>query len=365
MKNLTLPSKIYIIRPNLKVQAAESHISNGLKDGFLDLKFNCKIINSLELIKEEENILIIDDLANYRSERNISYAKKLYEKGIIIALWVYWPIPKESKYYQLHNKLIRKNLNIFRILYGERELTSMSDFEKLTNRKYYKIPNASPKMPKKKSFNKINLSKKDDFDVVFIGSNMKSKSFLFKKVIPLLKKINPSIKVGLFGRGFNKRVRIANAIIKISNIFIAPLSNKLNNFVIEVMSKLNQVISTERELRIYQNSKICINYHEDSPKHIIYNLRYFKIPFYGGFQIVDSPLNISPYFNNHQVVHINSANEKEWVDIIIHYLTHPLERYKIQIEGNKKALKSHSYKERAKIFLSLYSDLLDKDLFKK
>ncbi len=365
MKNLSLPSKIYIVRPNLKVQAAESHISNGLRDGFLEQNLNCEIINSLELIKQEENILIIDDLANYRSERNISCAEKLSQKGIVIALWVYWPILKESKYYSLHNKLISKHLNIFKIIYGERETISMREFEKFTNRKYYKIPNASPIIPKNKYCNKFNHSKKDNFDVIFIGSNMKSKLFLFKKVIPLLKKINPSIKVGLFGRGFNKRVRIANAIIKISNIFIAPLSKKFNYFVNERMSKLNQVVSMERELSLYQNSKICINYHEDTPQHIIYNLRYFKIPYYGGFQLVDSPLKVSPYFNNNQVVHINSNDEKEWVDIINHYLTHPLERYKIQINGNKRALKYHSYKERSRIFLNLYSDLQEKNKFKK
>jgi hypothetical protein len=279
-------------------------------------------------------------------------------------LWVYWPILKDSKYYSLHNKLIKKHLNIFKIIYGEREPISMRDFENFTNKKYYKIPNASPIIPKKKYLN-FNNSKKDNFDVVFIGSNMKSKSFLFKKVIPLLKKTNPYIKVGLFGRGFNKRVRIANFIIKIANILVAPLSKKLNYFINESMSRLNHVISMERELSIYQNSKICINYHEDTPQHIIYNLRYFKIPYYGGFQIVDSPLKVSPYFNNNQVVHINSKDAKKWVDVITHYLTNPLERYKIQIAGNKRALKFHSYKERSRIFLNLYSELVQKEQLKK
>ena len=72
----------------------------------------------------------------------------------------------------------------------------------------------------------------------------------------------------------------------------------------EKMVKFNQVITTEREVNIYRNSKICINFHEDTPKHIIYNLRYFKIPFFGGFQLVDSPLNQSPYFTNEEVFHI-------------------------------------------------------------
>ena len=35
-------------------------------------------------------------------------------------------------------------------------------------------------------------------------------------------------------------------------------------------------------------------------------MRYFKIPYFGGFQIVDSPLENSPYFENDEVVHISS-----------------------------------------------------------
>ena len=124
------------------------------------------------------------------------------------------------------------------------------------------------------------------------------------------------------------------------------------------MNNLNQVISNEREELIYKNSKICINYHEDTPQHIIYNLRYFKIPYYGGFQIVDSPLKKSPYFKNDEVIHISSKDEKIWVETINYYLNNPLERFKVQLNGNKRALKCHSYKERAKIFLKLYSDLI-------
>ena len=189
---------------------------------------------------------------------------------------------------------------------------------------------------------------------------MKRNSFIFKKVLPLLKKENPNIKIGLFGRGFNKRVRIANAIIKISNKLVAPFSLNLNNFVTNKMVQMNQVITKEREVNIYRNSKICINYHEDTPKHIIYNLRYFKIPFFGGFQLVDSPLKKSPYFTNEEVFHIDSDDEKEWVKKINYFLRNPLERYRIQLKGNQKAIEFHSYKERAKLFLEIYSEIINK-----
>ena len=359
MSTLKKPSKIFIIRPNIKVQAAESHISLGLMNGFLELDIDCKIISGINFLpKDRKNILIIDDLANYRSESDIKKISKISKEGAIVALWVHWPILRNSKYFDLHNLLIRKYLNLFEILYGERESESMIDFQKITKRKYYIIPNAAPPLPKKEDYQEKNITNKDNFDIVFIGSKMRSKDFIFKKVLPLLKKQNPNLKIGLFGRGFNKRVKIANAIIKISNKFVAPISLNLNNFVTNKMVKLNEVVTKEREVKLYRNSKICINYHEDTPKHIIYNLRYFKIPFYGGFQIVDSPLKRSPYFTNKEVFHIDSNDEQEWVKKINYFLRNPLERYRIQIEGNQKALKFHSYNERAKQFLRIYSEII-------
>jgi spore maturation protein CgeB len=358
MSKFKIPQKVYIVRSNLKVQAAESHISTGLMKGFLDLEIKCCIVDRLDLINEEEkDILVIDDLSNYRSEENIEKAYSLSKNGVIIALWVHWPILKNSKYFDLQESLIVKHLDIFKILYGEREVKSMHDFQNFTNRKYYKIPNASPPLPHNKTLSDVNFCNKNSFDVVFIGSKMKTKYFLFNKVLPLLRKTHPKIKIGLFGRGFNRRVRIANGIIKLSNKYIEPLSSKLNNFINQRMNKINQVISSEREYCIYSNSKICINYHEDTPQHTIYNLRYFKIPFYGGFQIVDSPLPQSPYFDNDEVIHINSNNENKWVEKINYYLSNPLERYKVQLKGQKRARRDHSYKERSKIFLDLYSDL--------
>tara|TARA_B100000242_G_scaffold223288_1_gene164058 strand:+ start:1149 stop:2231 length:1083 start_codon:yes stop_codon:yes gene_type:complete len=355
------PEKIFIIRPNIDVQSAESHISLGLMNGFLELNLNCKIIDNIKKINDgNEKTLIIDDLSNYKSESVLNHAKFLSRKGLIIALWVHWPIYKDSKFYEFHKKLIINNLNWFQIIYGEREHKSMKKFEDLTKRKYITIPNASPSLPK--NFLKIRNedNHKNNFDVVFIGSKMKSKSFLFNKVLPLLRKKNPNLKIGLFGRGFNKRVRISNGIIKFSNKFIKPLSKKLNFFVNMKMKKLNEVISSEREILIYRNSKICINYHENTPEHIIYNLRYFKIPYYGGFQLVDSPLNKSPYFDQDEVIHIDSDEAKIWVEKIIYYLNNPIERNKIQKNGNRRAISFHSYKNRARKFLNLYSDLLNK-----
>ena len=101
---------------------------------------------------------------------------------------------------------------------------------------------------------------------------------------------------------------------------------------------------------IYQNSNICINYHEETPNHIIYNMRYFKIPFYGGFQIVDSPLDNSPYFKNDEVVHISSKNVSDWVDTINFYLENPTLRNQIKKNGIVKARNTHSYKKRAEMF---------------
>ena len=179
-----------------------------------------------------------------------------------------------------------------------------------------------------------------------------------KNVIPNLKKSRSNkISIGLFGKGFNKRVMVSNGIIKFLNKTIKVINPVMTNKINNKISKFGTVISESREPLIYKNSKICINYHEDTPNHIIYNMRYFKIPYYGGFQIVDSPLDKSPYFNDDEVVHLSSKKVSDWVDTINFYLQHPHERLKIQKKGNKKAKKMHSYTNRASQFLKIYNQI--------
>ena len=96
-------------------------------------------------------------------------------------MWVHWPILKNSKYFDLHNLLIRNYLNLFEIIYGEREVESMMDFQKITKRKYYLIPNASPNLLQKEDLKEKKFNNKDSFDIVFVGSKMKSKAFIFKR----------------------------------------------------------------------------------------------------------------------------------------------------------------------------------------
>ena len=98
-----LPDKIFIIRPNISVQSAESHISLGLKEGFIDLNLNCKIVDNIKnIIDGNFRTLIIDDLCNYKSNFDLKHAKFLSKKGIVIALWVHWPISEDSKFYEFH-----------------------------------------------------------------------------------------------------------------------------------------------------------------------------------------------------------------------------------------------------------------------
>ena len=75
--------------------------------------------------------------------------------------------------------------------------------------------------------------------------------------------------------------------------------------------------------------------------------------------MVDSPLKKSPYFTNEEVFHIDSDDEKEWVKQINYFLRNPLERYRIQLKGNQKAIEFHSYKERAKLFLKIYDKTIN------
>ena len=349
--------KIFIIRKNIAVNSAESFISKGLKSGFKDLGLDCFIVSSTDEIDNKfEKILVIDDISNCTSYEEIEKRKKLSSKGIIIALWIHWPIKNQNKKNEsLWNDLLLKNNNIFQIFYGEREEKGMHQFSQIVKRDYYVIPNASPKGL---DATQEDLKMKNTYDIVFIGAKYKTKDFLFEKVIPNLKKSrNGKISIGFFGKGFNKRVRISNFLIKLVNKTIRVIEPTFANYINKKVSKIGTVIPETREPLIYKNSKICINYHEDNPGHIIYNMRYFKIPYFGGFQIVDAPLEKSPYFDNDEVVHISSNKITDWVDTINYYLDNPEARNQIKEKGFLKAKKMHSYKNRAQKFIDLYLNI--------
>ena len=132
MKSDKLPEKILIIRPNITVQSAETHISLGLMNGFLEHNLNCKIIGNIQDINyANQRTLVIDDFCNYKSEIDLKHSKWIAKKGTIIDLWVNWPICKDSQFYQFHKKIILKNLDLFKIIYGRGNLIQWLILKKL------------------------------------------------------------------------------------------------------------------------------------------------------------------------------------------------------------------------------------------
>ena len=346
---------VYIIRDNIHLNSAENLISKALQRGFINIGLNCYIVSSIEEINQlQSNIFIIDDLCNYKTFDDIEKLKNFKREGIVIALWIHWPIAL-PKYKSMYEDLLLKHSNLFEIFYGEREEISMDNFSELTKREYFVIPNASPEQVLPSDSDK---KKNNNFDIAFIGAKYKTKNFLFERVIPQLKKSKSNqISLGFFGKGFNKRVKISNGIIKTVNQIIKPFNKDIAANLNKKVSKLGTVIPESRESLIYKNSKICINYHEDNPEHIIYNMRYFKIPYLGGFQIVDSPLQKSPYFNNDEVIHLSSKKISDWVDTINYYLYESEIRNKIRLKGHLKAKNLHSYSNRARKFMEIYHNL--------
>ena len=92
----------------------------------------------------------------------------------------------DEKHKLMREDLLLNHTNIFQIFYGEREEISMHNFSTITNRKYYVIPNASPKEVSPSS---EDLRKRNNFDIVFIGAKYKTKDFLFEKCNTKFKEI--------------------------------------------------------------------------------------------------------------------------------------------------------------------------------
>lgn len=344
-------STVYLIRPNIEVNSAESFITLALKAGFENLGDTVYVLPHISLIPKDlaADTVVIDDLANFTQLSQLHQLRLLLQNKLAYFIWVHWPLAIE-KSESIHLEVLQTCACApHAYFFGERESCSVGNFEDLFG-SYSVIPNPSPPLASHPYLDPTYV-KDLTYDICFVGARYRSKSFLFDIVIPLLREKHPHLRLGLFGKGFNRRVRIANAALKGINFLPNALPGQ--SALKSVFSDLSRPISTHDEPYLYRQSKICLNFHESTQNHTIYNMRYFKIPYYGGFQICDSPLSSSPYFTNDEVLHIPSMNPQEWFDTISYYLTHDLEREAIRFRGTQKAWSHHSCLDRARRFKSL------------
>ncbi len=214
-------------------------------------------------------------------------------------------------------------------------------FEKLTGHKIELLALAA----NKKYHFPTKPSKKYQCDIIFIGAKLPRKEELFKRrLYPLFKKYN----VKVYGGGWDF----------MDKFILRPLSKvdrKFNLGGIITKWRLARQVPLHEENQAYASAKICLNFHEQLPGGLfLLNGRTFRIPACGGFEICDFVPLARRYFNEDELV--MAKDDADFFKKIDYFMTHEKERREIQERGTKRALRDHTYHNRAQQILSWYKD---------
>lgn len=338
--------------PNIETVYAHRTIYNGFKNAFKLLGHDFFTLTSDNLLKEsldkiKPDIFITSSHNLYLRFLDLKLISQYRKKGMVMFTKIdFWKSP--MKWYRINEarSLSEEKEKIEMIKNGllgdvffhvvEQEDKRMDGFEENTKKKFFTIPLAADTEIIYPEFDK-----RFEADISYIGTYLPQKKKAFKELLfPLKKKYN----LRIYGQDWSTYDRFLGYIQKLGQYFNIRLLKKLKK----------PKLKLEDERKIYSSSKICINIHEDYQKKFggDVNERFFKIPACGGFQITDYVLCMDKYFKNGEIIH--AKNKEEWFDLIDYYIHHEEDRQKIAKKAYKRAIKEHTYKNRAKKIIKIY-----------
>ena len=111
--------------------------------------------------------------------------------------------------------------------------------------------------------------------------------------------------------------------------------------------------------KIYNQSKICINIHNDRQfagvdKEMDANNRLFDLAMAGCCQISNGEQMINHYFEKTEVATADQPDN--WINLIDYYLNNEHERITLGLKARKKAIKEHTWEKRAIDFISFINN---------
>lgn len=320
---------------------ADRWIVSGYRDAFEDLGHqfffltsNDDLANSLERVRPDILMLAVDKL----TYDTLPVFKRAKERGVKIFLWLDSMFAERPDLVDILTKEDPANFYC-----GETEPEWMDHFVKITGKKYTLTPNAA----NKKLHYSTEPVEKYKCDIAFLGANLSMKKEAFRRLLnPLRKKYN----VQIYGPGWTIRDNFLRGLAVLARKFSFM---KLNDLI----SKNRLSLPVEDENKLYSSVKICLNIHEARTdrmsSHMILNERTFKIPACGGFEICDNVPPLRRYFSEDEVV--MAKNDEDWFKKIDYYLTHESEKVAIQKKGTERALRDHTYHNRAQRIIDLVS----------
>ncbi len=339
--------KILYHIPYPEALGADRWIYEGWRDAFISLGHEFFVFtaadNLADCFKKTNPNLFMTAINLMTSGRDIQILQQARKNGTKVFLWIHWP-PVAGL--EIWNDLL-KNQDVADVYFGEREPEGMYDFTEMTGKSYHVIANAA----NKQIHFPTESVEKYEYDIVFLGANLKKKQKLFSEI---LKPLSKKYKVGLFGPSWTLKDNFLKALQKLMrNIGVITISNWIN--------KLRIMVPRDEERELYSSAKISLNFHEREPDgsqpHYILNQRTFKIPACGGFEICDDVPALRRYFKEDELV-IATMDPHDWFNKIEYYITHEEERKKIKKKGVDRALKDHTYHNRVAQVFQLYNNLI-------
>lgn len=344
--------KILYHAPSLDSIYANRTIYTGYKNAFINMGHKFEPLtaehNFVEKIENfQPDLFITSSHFWYRKYINYDAMKSFRKNGLFVLTKIdFWDSPisrariNEAKSLRSDKKavsLIRQELlgdDYFHVV--ENDDVRMIGFQKEFGFGFHTIPLAAD------AFNASGrIRNKFIADISYIGTNLPDKRDFFKNYVYPMKAM---AQLKIYGQDWTKVDKLKGFIQKIGQYYNIPALRTLQRPKLELSD----------EADIYKSSLISINVHEKYQRQFggDCNERTFKIPYAGGFQIVDNVACIKKYFKEGEEI-IVGENGSDWQEKVRYYLDNPNKRNEIIQAGKERVLKEHTYTHRAKQMLKI------------
>jgi spore maturation protein CgeB len=338
--------------PSLDSIYAHRTIYHGYRNAFLDLGHEFQPFTLDHRLDEvlqhyRPDLFITASHSFYRRQLDYALLRRFRNEGLRVLVKIdFWDSPlsalriNEAKSLKDEPRIVDMiasgELGDFFFHVVEQDDPRMAGFSERTGRPFYTVPLAADRIALKPAFDP-----RFDADISYVGTSLPEKRAFFKEhVFPLGRRHT----LRIYGQDWSRLDR--------SLAWVQRAGQYLN---IKPLARLRKPrLQLEDEARIYASSKVSINVHEEYQRRFggDCNERTFKIPFCGGFEVVDQVACLDRYFERGRELAVASTGG-EWVDMVEHYLRHPEARASMIDAGRQRVARDHTYHNRVAQLLSL------------
>ena len=339
--------KVLYHQPSLDSIYASRTIYNGFKNAFTHLGHAFETFtagDNLESVLDKcrPDLFITASHSYYQKQINLKILTKYRKAGLFVLVKVdFWNSPL-SPWRINEARSMSSDIGLVSLIRSgelgdgffhvvESGDLRMVGFEEQTGYNLHTIPLAADSIDLMPILDNSNKS-----DIAYLGTCLPDKrEFFHKYVFPLSKEYHLRIE----GQDWDRLDRILGWAQRFGQYFNIPKLRSLRSPKFKIAD----------EAKMYTNATVSINVHEEYQRRFggDCNERTFKIPFCGGFQVVDNVSCIKKYLEPGKEVVIGE-NESDWEEKIRHYLRYPDERLKIIEAGRIRVQNEHTYCHRIK-----------------